>query len=170
MDKRKDHLFALIFDDPYKAEEARAAIHRMEGEGLGEITETAIIVRKADGKTRISQDMDVQAKGQKVGQMLGLATAAITGTLPFVGVGMLAGRLVGKLTDHGVTNAFLKQVSHELQPGTSALILLAHSDDTHREKVVERLRPFQPKVLKTGLPPELLAEIETELQRQEASA
>jgi len=31
------HLIALVFDDQFKAEEARAALHRMAGEGLLDI-------------------------------------------------------------------------------------------------------------------------------------
>ena len=30
----RNTLVAVVFDDPYKAEEARAALHRMGGEGL----------------------------------------------------------------------------------------------------------------------------------------
>ena len=38
-------LVAVVFDDPYKAEETRAALHRMGGEGLLEIDETALIAK-----------------------------------------------------------------------------------------------------------------------------
>ena len=31
------HLIALIFEDPFKGEEARAAVHRMAGDGLLEL-------------------------------------------------------------------------------------------------------------------------------------
>jgi uncharacterized membrane protein len=50
MGKDNDKLVALIFDDPYKADEARAALNRMAGEGLLEIDETAVIVKKDDDK------------------------------------------------------------------------------------------------------------------------
>jgi len=44
---------ALVFDDPCKAEEARAAIHRMGGEGLLEIDETPIVAKDEKGKVRV---------------------------------------------------------------------------------------------------------------------
>src|SRR4030095_1376573 len=47
---KRSKLVAVVFDDPYKAEEARAALHRMGGEGLLEIDETALIVKYADGQ------------------------------------------------------------------------------------------------------------------------
>ena len=86
-------LVALVFDDPYKAEEARAVLHRLGGEGLLEIEETTLIVRFADGRTRVSQDVDVAADGQRIGHVAGLVTAALTGTLPFVAAGTLLGRI-----------------------------------------------------------------------------
>ena len=75
-------LVAVVFDDPYKAEEARAALHRMGGEGLLEIDETALIAKYPDGKTRVSQDVNIAADGEKVGHIAGLLTAVATGAIP----------------------------------------------------------------------------------------
>jgi len=62
-------LVAVVFDDPYKAEEARAALHRMGGEGLLEIDETALIAKYPDGRTRVSQDVNIAANGEKIGHI-----------------------------------------------------------------------------------------------------
>jgi uncharacterized membrane protein len=37
------YLIALIFDDQFKGEEARAALHRMAGEGLLEMNDTVFM-------------------------------------------------------------------------------------------------------------------------------
>ena len=116
----RNKLVAVVFDDPYKAEEARAALHRMGGEGLLEIDETALIAKYPDGKTRVSQDVNIAANGEKVGHIAGLLSAAVTGTFPFIVAGTLGGWLVGKLTDHGITNAFMDKVKKEVGPGKSA--------------------------------------------------
>src|SRR5262245_43382693 len=113
MSEMKSRLIALVFDDPYKADEAKAAMNRMGGEGLLEIDETAVIIKKADGKVKMSQDVNVVAKDQKIGHVLGLVTAAVTGTIPFILAGTLSGRLLGRLTDHGITNKFVKEISKE---------------------------------------------------------
>ena len=160
MSKPKSQLIALVFDDPYKADEAKAALNRMGGEGLLEIDETAVVVRNADGKLRLTQDVNVVAKDQKFGHIAGLVTAAITGTMPFIMVGTLAGKLIGKLTDHGITNKFVKDVGNEIQPGTSALILLARSDEERRKRIAERLGVFAPKILESDLPPEVEAALQ----------
>ena len=156
-------LLALVFDDLYKADEARAALLRMEGEGLLELDETAVIVNKDGEKMRISQDINIVSKRQQAGHMLGILAANLTGTMPFILAGTVAGRLIGRFTDNGVTNSFINQVKKELAPGTSALLLCARSDAERRAKVIERLRPFGPKLLQSNLPPELEQELEQAL-------
>jgi uncharacterized membrane protein len=101
------HLIALVFDGQFKGEEARAALHRMAGEGLLEMNDTVFIARKSDGKTSVSQEDNVMGRDQKIGHVAGLIAAAVTGTMPFVLAGTLAGRLTGRLTDHGITRKCL---------------------------------------------------------------
>ena len=116
MSKNDNKLIALVFDDPYKADEVRAALNRMAGEGLAEIDETAVIVKKADGKIKVSQDLNEVEKDQHIGHIAGLITAAVTGTIPFILGGTIAGRLVGKLRDDGITNNFLKRFRKNYNP------------------------------------------------------
>lgn len=163
------HLIALIFDDQFKGEEARAALHRMVGEGLLQIEDSVLITRKPDGKTTVSQEDNVAKEGQKAGHLLGLVTAAITGTFPFIVTGTLAGRLVGRLMDHGVTNKFIKTVKNETAPGSSALILLGESDPERRQKVSERLRAFGGKVAESDIPPDVREGIEKDFEGQTAA-
>ena len=164
MSETKNRLIALIFDDPYKADEARAVMNRMGGEGLLEIDETTVIIKKADGKVRMSQDFNVVGKNQKIGHIIGLVAAAVTGSPPFIMAGNLSAPLLGRVTDHVITNKFVKRVSQELQPGTSALILLTRSGLDRRMMVVERLRVFAPKILESDLPQELEQELKQSLQ------
>jgi uncharacterized membrane protein len=163
----KSKLVAVVFDDPYKAEEARAALHRMGGEGLLEIDETAMVVKYADGSGRVSQDVNVAANGEKVGHLAGLITAAVTGTFPFIIAGTVGGWLVGKLTDHGITNSFIARVKKEVVPGTSALIVLARSDAERRGKVIERMEVFKPTIIESDLPDEVEREITKALEHEQ---
>ena len=149
------HLVALIFDDPYKADEARAALLRLAGEGRLELQETALVAKYTAGKVRVSQDVDVVSRDKHVGHVAGLLTAAVTGTLPFILGGTMAGSLVGMLTDHGVTNAFIKDIKEKLAPGTSCLIVFGESNPQHRRTIAERLSTFNPQVLESDLPPEV---------------
>ena len=170
MGNSNNKLVALVFDDPYKADEARAALNRMGGEGLLEIDETAIVVKNAEGKVRVTQDVNEVEKDQHVGHVAGLITAAVTGTLPFILGGTLAGRLIGRLRDDGITNQFLKKLQDEVQPNTSALIVYARSDKERREQVVKRLAVFNPKILESDLPAELEKELSDSMRAEQKAA
>lgn len=165
MERAKSKLVALVFGDPYMGEEARAALHRMGGEGLLEIDETALISKYEDGRIRTSQDLNVVNGGQKAGHIIGLVTAAISGSMPFILAGTVAGRLVGKLMDHGITNKFIKNVAKQIQPGTSALVILARSDEERRLTVIEKLKAFDPKIIEADLPPDLEIELGESLHK-----
>jgi uncharacterized membrane protein len=154
------HLIALVFDDQFKGEEARAAWDRMEGEGLLEIQDSVLITKRLDGQTQVSLEDNVRHQGQKTGNVAGLVAAAVTGTVPFLLAGTVAGRLVGKLMDHGITQKFVKTVKQEIDPGTSALILLADSAPERRQVIIDRLRIYEPHVVESDLPAELEREIE----------
>jgi uncharacterized membrane protein len=111
------------------------------------------------GPARVSQEDTVIRKGQKAGHVAGLVAAAVTGTMPLILTGTVAGRLVGKLMDHGITSKFVKTVKQQTEPGTSALILLADSDPERRQSVIDRLQLYEPRVLEPDLPADLEREI-----------
>jgi len=72
--------------------------------------------------------------------------------------------LIGKLSDDGITNKFLKSLEKELQPNTSVLVVYARSDAERRGAVMKRLAVFGPKLLESDLPPELEKTIQQEMQ------
>ena len=163
------HLIALVFEDQFKGEEARAALYRMAGEGLLNIADTVLIAKKPDGKTEVSQEDRVTGEGQRTGHLVGLVAAAITGTFPFILAGTAGGRLVGRLMDYGITNRFVKNVKQELEPGTSALIVLADSDPERRQVIAERLQEFGPKVLESDLPANVQQDLERDIRNARAA-
>jgi len=120
-----------------------------------------------DGTARVSQDVNVAENGEKVGHLAGLITAAVTGTFPFILAGTVGGWLVGKLTDHGITNDFIAKVKKEVGPGTSALIVLGRSDPERRARVIERLEPFGPKVIESEMPDDVEHELVRALEHEQ---
>src|SRR5258708_15175793 len=132
------HLIALVFDDQFKGEEARAVFHRMAGEGLLEMNDSVFIARKPDGKTSVSQENKVMGRDQEIGHVAELIAAAVTGTMPFV----LAGTLAGRLTGHGITRKFIRDLKQELRPGISGLVVLGGSDPERKHKIVDRIPGF----------------------------
>jgi uncharacterized membrane protein len=159
--KPASRLIGLVFDDMYTADEARAALRRMAGDYQWlDLDETAMIIKAYDGKVRVSQDKDIVARDQKAGHIAGLLTAAVTGTMPFIIAGTVGGKLIGRLTDNGITNRFIQDVTGKLQPGRSALIVLGRATSPEsRQKVVDGLQKFHPQVVESDLPPDLEREL-----------
>jgi hypothetical protein len=54
--KNPNTMLAFVFDDPFRADEARAALLRMAGEGMRKIDETAVLFRRSEEDTRVTQD------------------------------------------------------------------------------------------------------------------
>ncbi len=162
--KPEGSLVALVFDDPYKADEARATLLRLEGEGALDIEEMAVIVRKDGEKYRVSQDANTVSKDQKWGHRLGHLVGMVTGVGPLTLVGTLGGRVVGMFTDNEVTNRFTKEIGKELTAGTSALILFGRFPAERREQIVARLAEYHPKIVHSALPADVEAQIEAELE------
>jgi uncharacterized membrane protein len=171
MSEPASNLYALAFDDEYKADEARALFKRMAGEGLLVLDQTAVVVVGLDGKAKITQDVDVTSNRRMQGHWLGIVAAAVTGVTPLILVGTIAGQVVGHLTDHGITKQEMKPIAEALMPGTSALFGLGRVEkDENRERIVERVRHFGPKIVHTTVSPELKAKIEGLLEQPPAAA
>src|SRR6185436_17596275 len=119
-------LYAVAFDDEFKSDEARALFKRMAGEGLLVIEETAVVIMSIDGKPTITQDADVTKSRRIEGHWLGILAAAMTGVLPLIMVGTVGGEIVGRMTDHGLTEGVMKPIADAMQPCTSALFGLGY--------------------------------------------
>ena len=83
---------------------------------------------------------------------LGLLLAGIFFPVAGILVGVLGGMGVGALADLGIQKSFVKEVSDELQPGTSALFLIIRHANANA--VVAELKPYKGKVIQTTLDPE----------------
>jgi len=64
-------------------------------------------------------------------------------------IGAGAGALSGKLSDIGIDDKFMKEFAQDFTPGASALFVLFRQATA--DKVLERLKDFKGKVLKTNL-------------------
>jgi uncharacterized membrane protein len=64
-------------------------------------------------------------------------------------IGAGAGALMGKFSDLGINDDFVKQVGNSINPGESALFLLVR--DAVVDKVLPQLKQFQFQVIQTSL-------------------
>ena len=161
MSDSANNLYALAFDDQYKADEARTLFRRMAGEGLLVLDQTAVVVVGLDGKATVTQDVDVTSSRRMQGHWVGIVAAAVTGVTPLIMAGTIAGQLVGRLTDHGITTQTMKPIVDALAPETSALFVIGFArHDSDRATIVGRLRHLDPRIVETSVSPVLRQQIE----------
>ena len=138
------------------------------------LEDAVAVYRTKDGRLRVDQSMrpttrDGATWGGVLGAMLGAllavpftggasavvaATALGAGALTGGGVGAIAGGddAAAEKGKYGITDEFVRQAGGMIQPGQSAVFLLAESDEP--AMVAERFRGYGGKVLRTTLRPE----------------
>jgi uncharacterized membrane protein len=74
-----------------------------------------------------------------------------------------AGAASGALTDVGVNEHFMKELSATLSPGSSTLFVLLRRATPHRDRVLEELKGTGGRILKTSLSHEDEAKLQAAL-------
>jgi uncharacterized membrane protein len=161
-------LIVVGFKDEHKAEEVRTELLRLQKEHLVALEDAAVAIKKPDGQVKIKQVYNLTASGALSGGFWGL----LLGTLlfaPLTGLvaGAAAGAISGALTDIGVDDNFIKELTNTLEPGSSALFVLVRK--VTPDKVLEDLRKYEGKVLRTSLTKDDEAKLQEALAKAEVT-
>lgn len=146
-------LVVITFDNPDEAHTVRAQMRELEKEGLVKMEDTAVIMKDTNGKIHVVNEADkTVVTGAVAGGALGLLLFFL---FPVAGIaiGAAGGALVGAAMDKGVDKKFVKQVSEELQPNTSAIFLIMNEANVNAS--LAALRQHTGKVYQTNLPEDL---------------
>lgn len=143
-------LVVIVYPTEARAEEMRQKLIGLQKEYLIEIGDAAIAVMHEDGKVKLNQLLNTTAMGAVSGSFWGLLIGAIF-LMPIFGaaIGAASGALGGALTDYGVDDKFMKDLSSSLRPGNAALFVLVKK--VTGDKVLEAIRGTGGTVLKTSL-------------------
>lgn len=145
-------LIAIVFHDQSTAFEMRAALAKMQEQYLLEMEDAVVVTRDLKGKIKLHQASSLTAAGAASGAFWGMLIGLLFFS-PFLGaaVGAGAGALSGKLTDLGIDNKVASQLSDELTPNSSALVVILRQ--VTPDKVLDGLRQFAGKgrVFQTSL-------------------
>jgi uncharacterized membrane protein len=142
----------VVFDSEEQAALARKALKSLENDHRIDMTDAAVLVKDAEGKIKVKNEMDDGVKyGAAGGAFVGLLLAVF---FPFVGiaVGALGGAAVGALADQGIDKKFVKEVAAAMTPGTSALFAVFRN--AYPGIVSTALAPYKGKIYQTTLDPE----------------
>jgi uncharacterized membrane protein len=163
--ENKNYMSTLVvvgYDDPYKAEEVRLKLRKLQSEYLLDLEDAVVVVKDDKGKIKLHQAVNLTAAGAVSGGFWGSLIGLIF-LNPLVGmaVGAAAGAASGALTDVGINDHFMKELAATMTPGSSTLFVLVRKATP--DKVLEELKGTGGRILKTSLSHEDEAKLQAAL-------
>ena len=157
-------LVVIGFDDEYKALEMRAALAKMQKEYLIEMEDVVVVTKNEKSKVKLHQASNLTAAGAVGGGFWGMLIGMIFFN-PLIGAaaGAGAGAISGALTDIGISNKFMKELSETFKPGSSALFVLVRKATP--DKVLDQLKGFGGKVIRTSLTADKESDLQAALEK-----
>ena len=146
-------LVVVTFASEQAGREALARVRDLQHHGALDLEDSAVILKDPDGKTHVANQVSSGTKtGALVGGILGLMIGIFF--LPVFGLvaGATAGVLMGRGMSMNVDPDFVRDVTEDLQPGTSALFVVLSGNVS---TLTAALEPFKGTVRQTTLDPEL---------------
>jgi uncharacterized membrane protein len=143
-------LVVVGYDNPYKAEEIRMKLQKLQAAYLIDMEDAVVAVKNAKGKVKLHQPINMTAMGAASGGFWGALIGMIF-LVPLVGaaVGATMGAVSGALHDVGINDKFMKDLADTMKPNTSALFVLIRKATPDR--VLEELKGTGGKILQTSL-------------------
>lgn len=143
-------LVVIGYNDMFKAEEIRLKLWKMQKDYLVDLEDAVVAVKDEAGKVRLHQAVNVTAAGAVGGGFWGtLIGLLFLNPLLGLAVGAAAGAVAGALTDVGIDDKFMKELSSAMTPGSSTLFVLVRKATP--DKVLDELKGTGGTVLKTSL-------------------
>lgn len=165
-------LIFMSFDNEHEAEEVRETLYSMEVDYLIDVKDAVVVIRDTDGELTVKPPGNQTLEGAVTGGLWGLILGTIVGfaALPFTpavsllagGAGAVMGGLQNNAQDYGLSDDFVDNISQNLTPGSSALLLLIYRADT--EQVIAELKRFNGNIIRSSFSPEVEAKLQDSLR------
>lgn len=143
-------LIVIGYESWADAEDARQSLMQMKSEYLVDLSDAVVAEVDQQGTIRLNQMVNLWTAGAVGGSFWGLLVGLLF-IHPLLGViaGASAGALMGALTDFGIDDRFVKDVSRLMRPGQAALFIMTDSAPTDR--VIAELARHGGEVVRTNL-------------------
>ncbi len=166
------NLVVLGFDGIHTADEVLNKLRSLQKEYLIDLEDACVVERLENGKVFINQAVNLTAMGAAHGGISGALWGTLVGVLflnPLAGMaiggitGVGVGALSGSLSDYGIRDDFVKKLGDTIPPASSALVILVRS--ATEDKVLDEIKQYEPRVLKTSLSNEVEQRLKTVLSQ-----
>jgi uncharacterized membrane protein len=143
-------LVVIGYKDLYQAEEVRLKLWKLQKDYLIDLEDAVVATKDQDGKVKLHQAVNLTATGAVSGSFWGSLIGLIfLNPLLGLAMGATAGAVSGALTDVGIDDKFMKDLAATMQPGSSALFVLARKATP--DKVLEEIQGTGGTILQTSL-------------------
>jgi uncharacterized membrane protein len=143
-------IIAIAYPNKEIADEVYTTVNRLQAMGLMDLMDACVALKKENGKVKLEQAFNLPMIGAANGIFLG-ALVGLFFMVPGLGAvaGIIAGSIGGILTDIGLNDQFMKDLSSEVQTGNSVLFLYVR--DATVDRVVPEIAQHGGKILYTSL-------------------
>jgi uncharacterized membrane protein len=127
-----ERTLVVVFDDEKKAYEGKKALWRLDDEGNAIVYAYAVLVKNADGTTKVQRGDEPGPVGTLLGTTIGGLTGLLGGPVPSV-IGAVSGFALGGGWDFDnlrIGEDFIEEVKNALTPNKAALIAEVDEDLT----------------------------------------
>ncbi|NLD68550.1 MAG: DUF1269 domain-containing protein [Limnobacter sp.] len=165
-------LVAIEFDNATEADRVLNELRRLQKEYLVDLEDAVVVYRPPNGDVQLKQSIPLVKTGAIGGGLSGSLWGTLVGLLflnPLAGfaigglVGAGAGALSGSLADYGINDDFIRSLSRDIKPDTSALFLLIRK--AQPEKVLAELSQYKGKLIRTSLSPDQEAKLQAAIAK-----
>jgi uncharacterized membrane protein len=164
-------LIAITYADEASGRGAFEELDRLQKMEVLTLEDAALAIKDQKGKVKVKQTLENAHSGSAAvwGGFWGLLIGLLFLAPIFWGLmGALLGAIMGKATDLGIDNKFIKQVGDSLDPGGSALFMLVVKATP--DKVLPELQKYGGTVYQTSLSNEDEANLKKALEHDQVSA
>lgn len=123
-------LVGVAFQKPLMAQEYLLAMSRLRSEGSLKLLDAVIVAKTDEGAVKVTETIDPTPgrsalNGAMWTGLLGLVVGGPVGWIAGIGIGAGAGAVTAKVVDLGIPDDWVDWFKQAVQPGTSAVIILA---------------------------------------------
>lgn len=144
-------LIVISYPDETTGQQAYEEAQRLAGDLVVELDALGLVVRDADGKTKVETPGGSSAgRGAVWGVLFGTLFGMLL-FIPVIGlvIGGAFGAIFGAMDKSGIDKAFRDRLKEQLQPGTSALVMVV--EKITPDKAIEAMSKYGGTVLQTSL-------------------
>ena len=162
-------LVVIAYPEEDRAEQVMNLMLSLQQDEFVSLADAICVTKDKHEKVKLHQSRHKTAKGASWGAVAGLVAGSIFLTPLFgAGVGALAGGAAGRKVDIGLPDDFVKQVSAQLKPASSALVLVVTS--VNKQVVVPQLQKYGGVLLSSTLSPESEAKLQAALDTPQGAS